>query len=255
MPRRSRSVFVTKRSSPTSWTRVADPVGQRLPAVPVLLVHPVLDREDRVAAGEIGPVPGQLIGGERAALVLELVRAVLVDLARRGVERDREVLAGRDSPPPRSRPRAPRAPPRWTPGWARSRPRRRRLRRARGRAGALEVVEHLGAHAQRIREASRADRHDHELLEVDRVVGMRAAVEHVHHRHRQDPRRLAAEVAPQRLVLLRRRGARGGERDAEDRVRTQAALVRRAVEVDQRPVERRTGRARRARRPPARSRR
>ena len=34
-------------------------------------------------------------------------------------------------------------------------------------------------------EAGRADRHDHELLEVDVRVGVRAAVEDVHHRHRQ----------------------------------------------------------------------
>ena len=101
----------------------------------------------------------------------------------------------------------------------------------------LEVVEDLGAHAQRVGEAGRADRDDHELLEVDRVVGVGAAVEDVHHRHGQDPRRLAAQVAPQRLVLLRGRGARRGERDAEDRVRAQAALVRRAVELDQRAVQ------------------
>ena len=83
----------------------------------------------------------------------------------------------------------------------------------------------------------RADRDDHELLEVDRVVGVRAAVEHVHHRHRQDVRALAAEVAPQREVLLGRRRARGGERDAEDRVRAQARLVVGAVELDQLAVE------------------
>ena len=46
-------------------------------------------------------------------------------------------------------------------------------------------VEDLGAHAQRLGERSRADRHDHELLDVDRVVGMGAAVDDVHHRHRQ----------------------------------------------------------------------
>ena len=66
---------------------------------------------------------------------------------------------------------------------------------------------------------------------------MRAAVEDVHHRHRQDVRRLAAEVAPQRQVLLGRRGPRGGERDAEDRVRAQARLVVGAVELDQLAVE------------------
>ena len=50
-------------------------------------------------------------------------------------------------------------------------------------------------------------------------------------------RRLAAEVAPQRLALLGRRRAGRGERDAEDRVGAEARLVRRAVEVDQRAVE------------------
>ena len=81
----------------------------------------------------------------------------------------------------------------------------------------------------------RAHRHDHELLEVDGVVRVRAAVEHVHHRDRQHVRRLAAEVAPQRQVLLGGGRARGRERDAEDRVRAQARLVRRAVELDQLP--------------------
>ena len=53
---------------------------------------------------------------------------------------------------------------------------------------ALERVEDLDAPAHRFGEARRADRNDHELLHVDVVVGMRAAVDDVHHRHRQ-PRR------------------------------------------------------------------
>ena len=101
----------------------------------------------------------------------------------------------------------------------------------------LQRVEDLGAELQRLGERGRADGDDHELLEVDRVVGVRAAVEHVHHRDRQHARGLPAEVAPQRLALLGGGGARGGERDAEDRVRAEARLVRRAVEVDQRAIE------------------
>ena len=80
-------------------------------------------------------------------------------------------------------------------------------------------------------------RHDHELLEVDRVVGVGAAVEDVHHRHGQHVRRVAAEVAPQRQPLLGRGGVRGRQRDAEDRVGAQPRLVGRAVEVDQRAIE------------------
>ena len=168
---------------------------------------------------------------------LEVVGAVLEDLADRRVERDRDVVAGLvagglDALDQRLQ--------------------RRLVGLEVGREAALvadrgvqaallerrlQRVEDLGARAQRLGEGRRADRDDHELLEVDVVVRVRAAVEDVHHRHRQDVRRLAAEVAPQRQVLLGRRGARGGQRDAEDGVRAQARLVVGAVELDQLAVE------------------
>jgi hypothetical protein len=102
---------------------------------------------------------------------------------------------------------------------------------------ALQRVEHLGAHPQALGERRRAGGHDHELLEVDLVVGVRAAVEDVHHRHRKDVRALAAEVAPQRQPLLAGGGVGRGERHAEDRVGAEARLVGRAVELDQRAVQ------------------
>ena len=66
---------------------------------------------------------------------------------------------------------------------------------------------------------------------------MHAAVDHVHHRHRQHPSLLAAEVAEERDARLRGRRLRRRERDAEHGVRAEAALVRRPVELDQQPVE------------------
>ena len=45
----------------------------------------------------------------------------------------------------------------------------------------LQRMEDLGAVAQRLAEARRADRQDHELLDVEAVVGVRAAVDDVHH--------------------------------------------------------------------------
>src|SRR4051812_32356563 len=48
---------------------LAEAIGEDLPAVPVLLVHAVLDRHDRVLAGEVGPVVGELRPAQRAALV------------------------------------------------------------------------------------------------------------------------------------------------------------------------------------------
>ena len=105
----------------------------------------------------------------------------------------------------------------------------------------LQRVEDLGADPQALGEARCARRHDHELLEVDRVVGVGAAVEHVHHRHRQEARLAAAvelgQVAVERLAGVDRRRLRRRQRDAEDRVGAEPALVRRAVELDHRLVE------------------
>ena len=48
-----------------------------------------------------------------------------------------------------------------------------------------ERVEDLGAGPQRFGKRRRAERHDHELLQVDAAVRMRTAVQDVHHRRRQ----------------------------------------------------------------------
>ena len=72
----------------------------------------------------------------------------------------------------------------------------------------LRCVEDLGAHPQAVGEGAAPGGDDHELLEVDGVVRVRAAVDDVHHRDGQDVRRLAAEVAPERLVLLGAAAAR-----------------------------------------------
>ena len=97
----------------------------------------------------------------------------------------------------------------------------------------LERVVGLGAPPQRLGEAGRPERHDHELLEVDVVVGVGAAVEHVHHRRRQHVGVGAADVAEQRQAPLVGRGVGDGEGHAEDGVGAEAGLVVGAVEIEQ----------------------
>ena len=75
-----------------------------------------------------------------------------------------------------------------------------------------------------------------------------AAVEDVHERRRQDARLDAAEVAPERQADGVGGGARDRQRDAEDGVRAQLALVGRAVGVEQHAGRRRPDRARPSRR-------
>ena len=131
----------------------------------------------------------------------------------------RDVARRARSRRPRCRRSASAAPPRWSsrsgakpPSSPTAVPRPALVQRP------LQRVEDLGAHAQRLGEGRAPRGHDHELLEVDVVVGVRAAVEHVHHRHRQHARGVAAEVAPQRQALPprpppgRRRATRRGSR-------------------------------------------
>ncbi len=114
-------------------------------------------------------------------------------------------------------------------GWARSRPRRRHWCCGRRlHAAGLQRVEDFRAHAHGLGEGLRPHRHDHELLEVDRVVGMGAAVDDVHHRHRQDMGDGAADIAGRAAGRASIGGGLGDrERHAEDGVGAEARLVRR----------------------------
>jgi hypothetical protein len=74
----------------------------------------------------------------------------------------------------------------------------------------LQGVEHLCPVAQRLAEARRADRQDHELLHVEAVVGVRAAVDDVHLRHRHD--RLVASGAELRQIAVQGKVRLAGRR-------------------------------------------
>ena len=83
---------------------------------------------------------------------------------------------------------------------------------------ALQRVENLGSAAQRLGKGRRADRHHHEFLEVDAVVGVHPAVEDVHHRHRQQVGIDPADIAVERQATRVRRRLRRRQADAEDRI-------------------------------------
>jgi hypothetical protein len=93
----------------------------------------------------------------------------------------------------------------------------------------LEGVEDLGASAQGLAEGGRALGNDHELLEVEHVVGVRAAVDDVHQGHGQTRGIGAAQVLVERNVQLLRGRAGGRERNAQDGVGAGLGLVGRAV--------------------------
>ena len=101
----------------------------------------------------------------------------------------------------------------------------------------LERVIDLRAVADGFAESGRALRHDHVFLEIDRRVGMGAAVEHVGERNGQRLRVGPAEIFIERQPDRRGGGVRGGHGDAEDGVRAEVLLGRRAVELEHLRVE------------------
>ena len=111
----------------------------------------------------------------------------------------------------------------------------------------LERVVGLRPPAQRLGERRGADRHDHELLEVDVVVRVRAAVEDVHHRHRAARARRCRRRSGRAAGRARRPRPSPPPGHAEDGVGAERALVVGAVEVDHERDRRRAGRAPRSR--------
>ena len=90
---------------------------------------------------------------------------------------------------------------------------------------ALESVVDLGAPTQALGKARSTHGHDHELLEVNVIVGMHAAVEDVHHRCGQQMSVDAAQVLVQRQARRLGSGAGDGQRHAQDGVGTELGLV------------------------------
>ena len=102
---------------------------------------------------------------------------------------------------------------------------------------ALQGVEDLGTHAQGLGKRRRADRHDHEFLGIELVVGVRASVHDVHEWHGQGAGEGPAQIAIERKRHAGRGGFRGRERHRERGVRAEARLVVSAVRFDHQLID------------------
>ena len=83
----------------------------------------------------------------------------------------------------------------------------------------------------------RTDRHDHEFLYVDRIVGVLSTIDDVHHRNRQDVCRDTADVAVKRKTTRVGSGLGYRHTRPENGVRAYTALVERPVERVHRVVD------------------
>ena len=172
---------------------VADLVGQRFPAVPVVFAHTVLDRVDRVLRDQLFEVSDLFGRGAFCTFgAFELgivVDTVFVKFGRGAVHTDSHIaafaLAARLVTGFLNR-----LDDRFQRVFGTVQGRSETALVAYGRTQSavvqhfLQRVEHLGAHAQPFPERSGSDRTDHKFLERDRSVRMRTAVDDIHHRNR-----------------------------------------------------------------------
>ena len=99
-----------------------------------------------------------------------------------------------------------------------------------GIAQFFQMMEDFRAATQGFAERCRAHGHNHKFLNIQAVIGMFAAVNHVHHGNGQRHRACAAQVAIQRQACIFGSSAGNGERHGEGGVCAQIAFVFRAVQ-------------------------
>jgi len=204
---------------------IPEPLRQRCPTGPVVLGQAVLQADDRIAPDPVGPEGDQVVTRQGALLAGEDVAPLAVDLGRGRVEGDRDLLARSVAGPLDGlqyhgdgvfvR--------RQAGGIAAL------VAHGRGEAALVEElaerVEGLCRPTQRLGEGRRAERRDHEFLEIGRVLGVLAAVQDVHQRHGQDVG-VVAKVPIQRLTLCGGCRVSRGQRHAEQGIGAQPPLVR-----------------------------
>ena len=97
----------------------------------------------------------------------------------------------------------------------------------------FEHVVGLRSPSKRLAERWRSDRHDHELLEVNAVIGVRATVEHVHHWYWKNMSVGSADVAVERHLHVCCCGFCNGKTGAKNRICAKTTFVVGAIEFDQ----------------------
>ena len=218
----------------------ADGVGELLPGRPVAFGAAVLDRDDRVLGGELLVEGDHLVAGvDLAGGLLEDVVLLLlhVELGGGDVEGEVDVLAELvagvlDGEGDGIEGRL---------GGLELRGEAAFVTDGGGEAlflqDLLEGVEDFAAHAQAFGEGRGAEGHDHEFLEVDRGIGVRAAVHDVHHRNGEDLGVRPAEVLVERDVEGGGGGLGHGHGDGENGVGAELGLGLGAIELDHRAVD------------------
>ena len=210
----------------------AERVGEFFPADPIVFGAAVLDRDDGVFFAETGVISDELVGAALGSIgLLEDIGLLggVVELAGGAIEGDEDLLAefvasgfhglgdGVQG----------------VLGAGEGRGESAFVADGGGKFAtfefALERMENLGARTKGLREGREVLWHDHELLEINRSIAVRASVKDVHHRHGKDLGVGSAEIFVKGLPNLRGGGLRGCEGNGEDGIGSDFLFGRGAV--------------------------
>ena len=98
-------------------------------------------------------------------------------------------------------------------------------------------MEYLGASSNGLPQRRPPDRHDHELLEINVVVGMLPPVKDVHHGHRQKIGPLAPDMPVKRDPFVCGGGLGRGQGDPQYRIGPHFRFVIRTVKINEFPIQ------------------
>ena len=216
---------------------VADFIGQQFPALPIVFGHAIFDRDNRVIGAKLGQIVGVFGRCQRFAFAHHLVFAAPVIFGRGTIKRQINILARHIARFfDRCQNQIQRRAGAFQIGGKAAFIAQARVMARRGQLF-FQGVKHFRAHAHRLADIAGRYRHDHKLLNINGVIGVFAAIDDIHHRHRQHPGRGAPHVAKQRLcgVISGRLGA--GQRHAQNGVCPKARFIGRAVKFDHRHVD------------------
>ena len=211
---------------------VTDQIRQHFPTGPVVLIHTVLNRDDWVVCTKVCQILRIFLGCQGFTFALQLVFAVLEILRGRAVQRQIDVFAqliagflNRNLDEIQSSARA-------FDVWRKTAFITDPSVVARSRQFFFQRVKDFGAHADGFFHVAGGHRHDHEFLNVDWVICVLAAIDDIHHWHRQDTGRGATNVAEQRLRGEISSCLCAGQRHTKNSVRAQTCFVWGAVQLD-----------------------
>ena len=101
----------------------------------------------------------------------------------------------------------------------------------------FEVVKNLNPHAETFRKSVCPHRHNHELLKINAIIGMRPPVQDVHHRDRHHMCIDSAQITVQRLTDGSCGSLSNRQTDPQDGIGTQSALVLCAVALQHERID------------------